>query len=102
MFETVQESGMIRRIGTNVADLARDAVTPLRRRSIRWKLLRDALVLYFAFVLWLHFIGQRHRNPELHYVRLPYREAAVEAAPMGVGLAVMLYLSKVWSETRRV
>ena len=64
---------------------------PLRRKAVRWRIVRDFVLIYPVLVVWLHFIGYRSWYPEFHRVREGVQQAAIESIPLAILAALLSY-----------
>ena len=92
MFEKEDSPNLIRRVTEGSTELVRASLRPLRRRTIRRRLLRDYVMIYIAVVLWLHFIGYRSWYPEFHRVRETFHDAAIRSFPKALLGTLISYL----------
>ncbi len=100
MLETTKDEGILQRTAANAAWFARLALRPLKRWKT-WRYIGANAALGFVLCLvYLHYIGGRSWYPEFHRVKLTFRDAAVQAIPMGIGFGLLMYLSRIWSDRR--
>ena len=96
LFETGDDSNLIRRIIVGFIDFGAAAVRPRSRKAMWRRLLRDFVLLYVVVFLWLHFIGYRSWHPEFHRVRESLYAAATSSIPLALLGTFFSYLSAVW------
>lgn len=62
---------------------------PLRRKAVRWYIVRDFLLFYPSCVVFLRFVGYHSYYPHFHRVRESIHQAILEAIPLAL-LGVLL------------
>jgi hypothetical protein len=100
VFETTQDEGISRRIAANATWFAKLALRPLNRRETWRHIAFNSCLGFFVSIVYLHYIGTRSWYPEFHRVRLTFRDASLQAIPMGLGIGIFMYLSRIWSSRR--
>lgn len=95
MFD-IHKPSLIRNIFTGLKELVTGSVRPLRRKPVRRRIVRDFVLVYPVFVLWLHFIGYRSWYPEFHLVREGVPRAAIESIPLAILAAILSYFWMLW------
>jgi len=93
LLELADGPSLPRRILTGFAEIAAASFRPLRRKTIRWRLLRDYLLFYIVIFLWLHFIGYRSWHPEIHRVRETVHQAAISAIYLALLATILSYFA---------
>jgi hypothetical protein len=92
LFETTDDSSLIRRITVGFIDFGTAALRPLGRKAIWRRLFRNFGLFYIVFLLWLHFIGYKSYHPVFHRVHETLKDSATSAIPLALLATVFIYL----------